>query len=291
MLSHLLVSSDAAESSDAMLECVKALRRVGARRVTLVHVLDVRFVGGLYEQLRRQVLPKLEAQQRILEAEGYRVDVEVPWGVPFVELNRLATERSCSCIVVGSRGSSFIQQILLGSTAYSVIQNGSVPVFLVRLEILQTAEDVTRCRALCREPFQHVLFPTDFSDTAERAFQYIEHIAYSATCEVTLLHVQDEVKIGRHLKHRLAEFNRIDRERLERMRDRLLAAGCSAVHIEIPYGSPTRIILERARANQFTSIVMGAQGRGFIREVFLGGVAHNVARHAPLPVLFVPAVR
>jgi nucleotide-binding universal stress UspA family protein len=36
---------------------------------------------------------------------------------------------------------------------------------------------------------------------------------------------------------------------------------------------------------------MGSQGRGFIHEVFLGSVANNIARLAPLPVIFVPAIR
>jgi nucleotide-binding universal stress UspA family protein len=33
---------------------------------------------------------------------------------------------------------------------------------------------------------------------------------------------------------------------------------------------------------------MGTQGKGFIKELFLGSVAHNVARLAPCPVLLVP---
>lgn len=108
---------------------------------------------------------------------------------------------------------------------------------------------------------------------------------------MTLLHVQDQSKIERHLKHRLDEFNQIDADRLERMKYRLEQCGAAGVTTEIPYGSPTKVILERARSNAFSLIVMGSQGRGFIQEVFLGSVANNVARLAPLPVLFVPAVR
>jgi nucleotide-binding universal stress UspA family protein len=38
-------------------------------------------------------------------------------------------------------------------------------------------------------------------------------------------------------------------------------------------------------------IVMGSQGRGFISEVFLGSVSHQVVRQAPVPVLLIPALR
>jgi len=37
--------------------------------------------------------------------------------------------------------------------------------------------------------------------------------------------------------------------------------------------------------------VMGSQGRGFIGEVFLGSVSHQVVRRAPVPVLLVPTLR
>jgi nucleotide-binding universal stress UspA family protein len=39
------------------------------------------------------------------------------------------------------------------------------------------------------------------------------------------------------------------------------------------------------------SVVMGSQGRGFLAEVFLGSVSHQVVRRSPVPVLLVPAGR
>ena len=47
--------------------------------------------------------------------------------------------------------------------------------------------------------------------------------------------------------------------------------------------------MERAKESGRTLILMGTQGKGFVEELFLGSVAHNVARRAPLAVLFVPA--
>ena len=138
---------------------------------------------------------------------------------------------------------------------------------------------------------KHVLFPTDFSDNAEKAFEEVKQLAANGVHRVTLLHVQDKTKIDRHLKQRLEEFNRIDQERLERLRDELTRQGATSVDIEIPYGSPTQEILRLAAEDEDTLIVMGGQGRGFIREVFLGSVSHNVARYAAVPVLIVPPIR
>ncbi|MDO9509088.1 MAG: universal stress protein [Thermovirgaceae bacterium] len=43
--------------------------------------------------------------------------------------------------------------------------------------------------------FGHILFPTDFSDNAERAFAFVEKFAKSGAKKITLFHVQDKEKI------------------------------------------------------------------------------------------------
>jgi len=95
-------------------------------------------------------------------------------------------------------------------------------------------------------------------------------------------------RLDPHLTHRLEEFNRIDQDRLDRMRDRLLGVGAKSVATEIAYGVPTQVVLQRARAAGPTLIVMGSQGRGLFREVLVGRVANHLA---PLPILFVPRIR
>jgi nucleotide-binding universal stress UspA family protein len=290
MLSNIIVASDGSEASDRMIECVRGLARVGSRRATLVHVFNVRDVGGLYSSLQEFLLPRLEKQAGILRDAGFEVEIQTPLGFPAHEINRIARERDAALVVVGSLGASLVADVLLGSTAHALLQNAQLPTLLIRLEITQE-NGGRRCQAVCQDYFQHILFPTDFSDNAEHAFLYLEHIVRETKAHVTLLHVQDAAKIERHLKHRLDEFNRIDAERLERMKLRLEQCRAAGVETEIPYGSPTSIILNLARSNTFSLIVMGSQGRGFIQEVFMGSVANNVARFSPLPALFVPAVR
>jgi len=108
---------------------------------------------------------------------------------------------------------------------------------------------------------------------------------------VTLLHVQDRSRLAPHLLSRLEEFNEIDTERLERLRDRLLQQGASEVDTKLEFGLPLPAILDTIGQEDFSLIVMGSQGRGFVSELALGSVANGVARKAPRPVLFVPRPR
>ena len=56
-----------------------------------------------------------------------------------------------------------------------------------------------------------------------------------------------------------------------------------AAEITSQRGHPVLKIIERAKESGRTLILMGTHGKGFVEELFLGSVAHNVARRAPRP--------
>ena len=93
------------------------------------------------------------------------------------------------------------------------------------------------------------------------------------------------------MKDRLEEFNRIDTERLERLKAELAQRGVKDVRMELPYGLPKKEIIEHTRKDGVSLVVMGSQGRGYIGELFLGSVSHAVARHSEAPILLIPAIR
>lgn len=288
MFQRIVVATDLSEASAAMLRCLDSLRRLGAREAILIHVLPIRDVGGLALRLRELEWPALEAQRRVLEGMGYRVRMEMPIGEPHYEINKLAEESDASLVVVGSHGAGIGRALLLGSVSAEVLHTATRPVLVIRIQLLEE-NGGRRCAALCQDLTARLLVPTDFSDTAERAFAFVEHVVREARSAVTLLHVQDRSRLEPHLLHRLEEFNATDRARLERMAARLTALGAKSVDMEIPYGFPAPVVIERAR--EHTLVVMGSQGRGFIRGEFLGSVTQKVLRKAPVAVLVVPPIR
>ena len=109
--------------------------------------------------------------------------------------------------------------------------------------------------------------------------------------KTTVLHVQDKSKIDPHLLAQLDAFNKKDLLRLKDLEDELKKCGPGEVTSELLYGSPTGEVLNYIKEEQVSWVIMGSQGRGWIREIYLGNVSHNIARHAPVPVLLVPAPR
>ena len=75
------------------------------------------------------------------------------------------------------------------------------------------------------------------------------------------------------------------------LRKKLLEKGAKNVLLKIPYGNPTSEILNELKGGDYSLVVMGSQGRGFIQEIFLGSVSHNIARDASVSVLLIPALR
>jgi nucleotide-binding universal stress UspA family protein len=78
------------------------------------------------------------------------------------------------------------------------------------------------------------------------------------------------------------------RQLLEDWRQRLRQAGVQEVQTHYDPGHPIPAILAVLKSHDISLIVMGTQGKGFIQEISLGSVAHNVSRLASCPVLLIP---
>ncbi|MGC8854935.1 MAG: universal stress protein [Halothiobacillaceae bacterium] len=222
-----------------------------------------------------------------MRQQGYATRVETPLGKPSREIDAFAVKGDYSVIVAGTHGEGLAKDVLLGSVVHDLLQQARKPVLLIPFNVLANEEE-ERCRALCGDFFQHVLFATDFSETADRAFGYLRHIVESTKAQTTLYHVQDGSRIEPHWKDKLEEFNRVDLDRLGRLRKDLLEAGAKEVDVSLDLGRPALKLVEKANSGAYSLLVMGNQGRGYLAEAFLGRVAHHVVHHADIPVLLVP---
>jgi len=290
MFPRIVVATDRSQESDELIGCVQGLRALGTESAVLVYCVPLPEAPGLARSVADFLGPALEKQRELLRRAGIEADVRIAVGRPAVEIQRLATEAGADAVVLDAEPESLLGGALLHSLAASLIRGATLPLLIVRFEACGQGCDVCYRGFPCT-PLEHVLFPTDFSDHAERAFACVEQAVEAGVRRVTLLHVQDRAKIARHLEDRLEEFNRIDRGRLERLEAHLLAKGATDVRIEIPYGYPAQEILHRCRSEDVSLVVMGTQGRGFFGEIFLGSVSHKVARAAPVSVLLVPGAR
>lgn len=282
MFRKMLICTDLSPASNALIQCVEELKGVGMEEVVLTHVIYVANTPGLEEMLAEEARPAIERQKKILEDQGIRVLIEMPFGLPAHTLNEIAEKHDVSAILIGSHGKGILHAATLGSVSAKLLHQTRRPVLLARIAILEGE----KCHLACGKLFSNILFPTDFSEITERALNCLGKIATETKCPVTILHVLEEKPADEATAKRREEDCH---SLLDAKKHRLEAFGGAEVGIELAAGEPAKEIIARAKEGSFSLIVMGNQGKGFMKELFLGSISSVVARHAGVPVLLIPA--
>jgi nucleotide-binding universal stress UspA family protein len=293
MFEKILIATDLSRAADSIVNCGGAFKQLGAEKAFLCHALGLKHLEELKYQLLPVVEPRLKKQKDILEKAGLKTEAIIASGIASIEINRISEEKDVSLIILGAHGESLASHLLFkfGSVASELLHSHKKPLLLVRTEVIEEKDRETCVKISCSDFRRKILYATDFSDNSHRAFLYLEEIVKRGCKEIALIHVQEKARIEKYLEHKLEEFNKIDAERLEMLRKKLLEKGAKNVLLKIPYGNPTSEILNELKGGDYSLVVMGSQGRGFIQEIFLGSVSHNIARNASVSVLLIPALR
>ncbi len=295
MYDHVVVGVDFSPGGTAMLRSLDALRTLGTNRLTLVHAIQVTYpveptgsAGGEAVAARRGLEESLDREAERLRQSGFAVHAETAVGFPPEVILSVAADRGASLILVGSRSHSRTSDAFVGSVAWSVVHESPVPVLIQRITPSEGREGEPEMRIDGTDGFDRVIFPTDWSHTAERAFNEVVAIALTgAVPSFLVVHVRDRIEEARTGVSTRDD----DMKLLDELADRLRAAGAADVHTADPGGAPYLEILRAAGDDGRSLIVMGTHGRGLVAEAFIGSVSREVLRHARGAVLLVPRQR
>ena len=288
MYRSALVAMDLSPATEAMVSSLPGLKEFGTEKLTLVHAAKEveypvsRSLGEVEEQRSR--LRKLAGR---LEGEGnggFQVEVEVPTGAPGASIIQVAREKDPDFILVGSRSHSFVREAFVGSVAWEVVRRAKRPVLMHRIEPSRTDPESwleTRSSGIP----DRVIYPTDFSETAEHAVAHLEELARLGAPAFTLFH-----------STRGEDGDARDRakERLQAIADALVKAagegghGEPRVRIEVRSGVPSEEVLAFGGRSPENLVVMGSHGRSGLAEMVMGSESRQVVRQAAARVLLVP---
>ncbi len=292
MFAKALFPTDFSAYANTVFTCLPDLKSAGLRIVVLVSVIKDGDVP-MPDTLNREDLKRVEwsAQERLniarmaLEGQGFRVMTHVRYGSPAQQILRVAEEERVNLIVIGAQGKTLGQAFLLGSVTYEVVRSASVPVLVEKALVVRDMGRV-QCQLACEEMFSRVLHPTDFSESADAAFQVVKRLKSVGTQEVIVLHVQDERTMQHRTPEQIAAFDDEDTERLETLCRALRMYGLQARSLLL-HGHPVRETLRVAEEEAPSLIVLGSRGRSALREILTGSTFENVLRLSRHPVLVV----
>jgi nucleotide-binding universal stress UspA family protein len=136
-----------------------------------------------------------------------------------------------------------------------------------------------------------LIYPTDFSPTAQEAWPVAEELAIAGGAQLILLHVMPEVpEDPRVSPSERAKLEAGYRRRAEQSVEDLLARSRiprPQVQTVLTHGVAEEQIVNQAVASGAGLIVMGTHGWSGLIRWTLGSIAHRVIRTAPCPVLTV----
>jgi nucleotide-binding universal stress UspA family protein len=282
MFERLVVAVDQSAASLALVHAIKDMTALGTRDILLLQCVTVNdFTSISLSYMLEYIDRNLKHLKIILTEHGFAVETRIVPGSPRSETYRVAIREGYGAIVVGAQKHAAVEPFF-GGLAYDLIHHAPRPVLIVRLK------DPAETEHDGYDFGNHVLLPTDFSENAEQAFEQLIKLVKGGVRRVTLLHVQDQSRIGKALQEKLGEYNEIDGNRLDAMKKALEKAAAVEVQTLIRFGSPSVETLRTISELDVSLVIMGSQGRGFVQELFLGSVSSNIARHSEASVLLIP---
>ncbi|SHG94947.1 universal stress protein [Halobaculum gomorrense] len=276
-----LCATDLSAASEAAIEnetCLECLGRIGVETIHLVTVVPANVHSGMpgvnFEGRRQQAL---DQYRTVIESAGFDVEAHVVRGTPYRRINGIAETIHADLVVVGSRGQSPLENRVIGSTARNLARTTVVPLLVNRIERATDEPEVLR-----EHLFQRVLFATDFSEHADRAFTAFSYL-HHATEEATLVHVRSPKDEG-------LDVDISPQEQLAEHANTLESWGIKT-RIEVLQGDPADEILAVEADVQPSTILVGSKGRSRIRRLLLGSVSEEIVARATGNVFLVPPPR
>lgn len=148
--------------------------------------------------------------------------------------------------------------------------------------------------ALPESRFKRILFCTDFSESADAAFEFALDAAVrrpgSTLCLLHVIHEPD----AQFWKSYIAEVDNIDAEAKKAIDAKVANTYLSRVpegvnvKVEFRIGPDAATILEFARVEQADVIILGRHGHSSVGKALFGSVAEKIVRKAECAVLVVP---
>lgn len=295
----ILVPTDFSDHANAAAKLAGWVARQSNASIVLAHVLsDLRkavhhsslkarldLLEGEGELFEREIRQRSDAQLKSLAetlGDGMAPHFETLIGEPFVEIIHAVQQEKYDLVMMGPRGLSAWQRILVGSTAQRLIRKCPCSVWIVKAE---------HC-----EPPKSILAATDLSEVSRRAVMQALWIAEKAGATLHVLHVIDEGDVPKDLleakpggKSSRSLRNEIRSEAKKRFDDFLASLPPSSVRLqsEASWGTPWREIKRLATKQKIDLIAMGTVGRSGIEGVLLGNTAEKVLTTCDASILTV----
>lgn len=270
----ILVPVDFSKPSENALQVAANLAKRNQAQIIVLHVMEIAEplmgTGQYYVEDQKMLFFMKLGQKKFSEfldrpfLKGLKVTDSIEIGSTAMGISRTVEKNQVDLIVMGSKGSSGLEEVLIGSNTEKVVRSSEVPVLVIKNEMKNF-------------DIQRMVFASDFGLKNLSAYHKAKKFALDFNAELKLLYINtpgDKFKSTSEIRETMRAFLN---------------------NTEIPY-SPENIqvfndysvdkgVLNAASYMGADLIAMPTHGRKGLAHFFAGSIAEDVTNHSQIPVI------
>jgi nucleotide-binding universal stress UspA family protein len=273
----ILVPYDFSKEANFAFEFATELAKRTKNKLELLHVIElpspqsfstIGEVGAFSNETSQifmiELIEKRKKQMAALEEEfedaGFKFETKMVFGNPFAGISKEIVDAKADVVIMGSKGSSGMEEVLIGSNTEKVVRHASCPVITVKGPV--SADSI-----------QKVIFASDFNNVPS---EVIDRLKAAVNTIDAKLHL---VKIN------TPSMFESTRNSMEKMKTFVEDFEIEAASLQV-YNSTSEEegILEFADDVEADMIAMATHGRTGFLHLLSGSIAEDVVNAAQRPV-------
>jgi nucleotide-binding universal stress UspA family protein len=279
----ILVPVDFSEASRKAVNYGLSLTLQFNARLVLTHITH--FDTLEYEKSKMKLLQLIPVDYR--DRMDYEIIVKA--GEVRQELLGIIDDKEIDLVVMGSRGRSYFERMLLGSVTERILRKVHVPILTV-----SHVDPEKEIHVPGPVPIQRVIYATDLLEGSESGLEFSLRFARGLEANMTVVHVLQPLDTSipaAEIAGYVPDYSAVARaqcaERMSRM-VALVSDGRVPITTVLADGVPYEAINRTAVDNKADLIILNLQGKSRLERALLGTTAERVIRTATVPVLSLP---
>lgn len=277
-MNKVLVPFDFSEQAQHALDLTTQLsNKFDKVEIIVLHVIEVPSSSGMGTMGGGEMMPQYENQVFFIElmdrrkkqfkaleeqhaGNKYLLKTKIVLGNAFQNISSAITEEEPDLVVMGSKGSSGMEEVLIGSNTEKVVRTSHCPVLTVKA-------------AIDPDSFKKIVFASDFNKDQDELAERLINLQkwFDADLYLVLINTPSSFETTRESTARIKKFAN--------------KYGIKHAVAEI-YNSTSEEagIVEFAEDIDADMIAMATHGRTGLIHLFTGSIAEDVVNHSKRPV-------
>ncbi|OIQ28360.1 MAG: universal stress protein UspA [Bacteroidetes bacterium MedPE-SWsnd-G2] len=273
-MKNIIVPIDFSEYSEYALQTAAILAKKNDSKIIALHMLELSdaFLSHGENELAAEAVFFIKMAEKKFEKfldkpylEGVKVTRIVKHLKVFKEVSKVAEEHNADLVVMGSRGSSGVKEVFLGSNTEKVVRYSEIPVLVVK----EAPEGLE---------FDNVVFASNFLQKSLSSYLNASRLFGHLGSSFKLLFVNlpgEQFYSTEEIEDRIKGFLEEAHGNTDKYAD---VSVCSDYTVE-------KGILSFGKKVDANLIVLPTNGRTGLAHFFEGSISEDVANHAKVPVM------